>query len=73
MTEYRAEFDAQVTLLNGGGLQAQGFRLDIPGPGVSEPEPAATGRRGRMVELSHVVTAGMVTYPGLPGPEITGT
>ena len=24
-----------------------------------------------MVELSHVVTAGMVTYPGLPGPEIT--
>jgi kynurenine formamidase len=26
---------------------------------------------GRLVELSHVVRAGMVTYPGLPGPEIT--
>jgi kynurenine formamidase len=23
------------------------------------------------VELSHVITAGMVTYPGLPGPQIT--
>jgi kynurenine formamidase len=25
----------------------------------------------RWVELSHVISAGMVTYPGLPGPEIT--
>jgi arylformamidase len=25
----------------------------------------------RLVELSHPITAGMVTYPGLPGPEIT--
>ncbi|MCI0685864.1 MAG: cyclase family protein [Sporichthyaceae bacterium] len=24
-----------------------------------------------LVELSHPITAGMVTYPGLPGPEIT--
>jgi arylformamidase len=27
--------------------------------------------RGRLVELSHVIRAGMITYPGLPGPEIT--
>jgi hypothetical protein len=26
---------------------------------------------GRLVELSHVIRAGMVTYPGLPGPDIT--
>ncbi|GAA5069948.1 kynurenine formamidase [Thermocatellispora tengchongensis] len=26
---------------------------------------------GRLVELSHVIRAGMVTYPGLPGPVIT--
>jgi hypothetical protein len=26
---------------------------------------------GRLIELSHVIRAGMVTYPGLPGPEIT--
>ena len=25
----------------------------------------------RLVELSHVIEAGMITYPGLPGPEIT--
>ena len=27
--------------------------------------------RGRLVDLSHVVEDGMVTYPGLPGPQIT--
>jgi arylformamidase len=26
---------------------------------------------GRLVELSHVIRAGMITCPGLPGPEIT--
>jgi kynurenine formamidase len=26
---------------------------------------------GPLVELSHVIRAGMVTYPGLPGPQIT--
>lgn len=25
----------------------------------------------RLVELNHVITAGMTTYPGLPGPDIT--
>jgi arylformamidase len=32
-----------------------------------EGQPAA----GRLVELNHVIRAGMVTYPGLPGPQIT--
>jgi arylformamidase len=41
MTHYRAEFDAEVTFLNGGGLQAQGLHLDVPGPDVSERELAA--------------------------------
>ena len=27
--------------------------------------------RTRYVELSHVISAGMITYPGLPAPEIT--
>jgi arylformamidase len=111
MTEYRASFDADVTFLNGGGLQAQGFRLDVPGVDVREDELAALfvrhlgllmvdqvrlrevrvaaephkgsrggpadaaattsgGRRG-LVDLSHEIVAGMSTYPGLPGPEIT--
>ena len=106
MTEYRAAFDADVTFLNGGGLQVQGFRLDVPGADVAEEALAdlfvrelgllmvdqvrlrgvrvfaeahkglrtaavATRPAGRLVELNHVITAGMTTYPGLPGPEIT--
>ena len=106
MTEYRAEFDADVTFLNGGGLQTQGFRIDVPGPDVGEEEiaalfvralallmtervtlrgvrvvaephrgtrggPASAPAAGALVELSHPIIAGMVTYPGLPGPEIT--
>ena len=63
MTEYRAELDAQVTFSNGGKLTAEGFRVDVPGPDVTSA--------WHLVELSHVIEAGMTTYPGLPGPEIT--
>lgn len=36
------------------------------------PADVSTGRAGRrrLVELSHAITAGMTTYPGLPGPTI---
>lgn len=126
MPDYRAVFDASITFRNGGGLQAQGFRLDIPHRDttpaqigellvrhlgllmvdrvdlsglriVEEPhkgsrgvETAHKGSRGvetthkgsrgvetarpgnhRLIELNHVITAGMMTFPGLPGPEIT--
>jgi arylformamidase len=113
MTEYRAQFDASVTFSNGGGLRAEGFRVDVPGPDVDADEVGALfvaslallmvdrveltglrlfaephkGTRGgpsdvaagvadqrgptRWVELSHEVTAGMITYPGLPGPRVT--
>jgi kynurenine formamidase len=109
--DHRAELDAEVTFSNGGRLVAEGFRVDVPGPGVTEDEAAALlvaslgllmtervtvsrmrvfpeqhkGTRGgpgaapadgapvpaRLVELSHVIEAGMVTYPGLPAPEVT--
>ena len=36
MTDYRAELDASVTFLNGGGLTAQGFRVDVPSADTSE-------------------------------------
>ncbi|ROO63175.1 kynurenine formamidase [Micromonospora sp. Llam0] len=108
MTEYRAVFDAEVTFLNGGGLQTQGFRLDLPAADIAEnelanllighlgllmvdqvrisrlrvvrepdkgsrdvPTTATPASPGRLVELNHVIEAGMTTYPGLPGPEIT--
>ncbi|HST47511.1 cyclase family protein [Jatrophihabitans sp.] len=108
--QYRAEFDATVTFSNGGGLRAERFRVDVPGPDTSErqvtelfvaslnllmverveltalrlfaephkgtrggpsdlPAAPATGG-GTLVELSHPIEAGMVTYPGLPAPEI---
>jgi kynurenine formamidase len=101
--QYRAEFDATVMFSAGGGLHAQGFRLDLPHHEPGEAEIAAlfvaacrlTGvervevnnlrifaephvgtpdvpaERRRWVELSHVISAGLVTIPGLPAPEIT--
>jgi len=105
--QYRAHFDARVVFANGGGLTAEGFRLDLPTPGVDEAEVARLfvhhlglalvasvelenltivaephrGSRGieagiaerasRVVDLSHVIREGLVTYPGLPAPTIT--
>ncbi|SCG50910.1 cyclase family protein [Micromonospora humi] len=40
MVEYRAVFDAEVVFANGGGLRTDGFRLDVPGPGVTDDELA---------------------------------
>jgi arylformamidase len=39
--------------------------------GPSDHGGGWTAARGRLVELSHVIRAGMITYPGVPGPEIT--
>lgn len=39
--------------------------------GPSDATRAVAAAGGRLVELSHVIRAGMVTYPGLPGPQIT--
>ncbi len=112
MTDHRAIVDAAISFSNGGGIQVQGFRLDVPGTDVAHQEiesllvaalgliaatdvrldsvvmveEAHKGTRGgprqpqamaagdsatQLVDLSHVITAGMVTLPGLPGPEIT--
>lgn len=117
MTEYRAAFDADIDFVNGGGLRAQGFRLDLPSADLTEAQigellvrhlglamvgrvelsnleiveeahkgsrgvaetpadaaasaarPGAT--RGELVDLSHPIRAGLVTYPGIPAPTIT--
>lgn len=106
MTEYRAHFDASVVFVNGGGLTAEAFRLDLPDGDVDEAtvgrlfvqhlglalvgsvtitgltiveeqhrgsrgiEKAPSPRSGaaRLVDLSHVIREGLVTYPGLPAP-----
>ncbi|MFI2709536.1 cyclase family protein [Micromonospora sp. NPDC018662] len=41
MGEYRAVFDAEVDFVNGGGLRTDGFRLDVPGPEITDDELAA--------------------------------
>ncbi|MFF1571846.1 cyclase family protein [Leifsonia sp. NPDC058292] len=120
MPDYRATFDAEIEFANGGGLQAQGFRLDLPSPDIDEnelarlfvqhlglalvgevrlsnvevveeqhrgsrgvpssaqqPTPASAGAgaegriEGRIVDLSHRIRAGLITYPGLPAPTVT--
>jgi len=106
--EYRVQFDVDVAFANGGGLQAQRFRLDIPGEDITDDELSTLvvrhlgllmvdgvqisgksvvrephkGSRGasvalggggvaNLVELSHPIHHGMITFPGLPGPEIS--
>lgn len=105
MTDKRACFDFEVDFSNGGGLQGQGFRLDINGDDISDDElaayiirdlrllmvgevrilnkqiieeqhkrssaPGATSSDGAvMVDLSHTIEHGMITYKGLPAPLI---
>jgi arylformamidase len=107
VTEYRAHFGADVEFVNGGRLTAEGFRLDLPGPKLSdeeigqlfiqhlglalvrsvelqklqivaEPHKGSRGATsspttelsGRLVDLSHTISAGLVTYPGIPVPTV---
>ena len=38
MTDYRVVFDAELTFVNGGGLRADDFRLDVSSPEVTEAD-----------------------------------
>ncbi len=119
MNEYRAHFDAEIEFVNGGGLRAEGFRLDLPSADLDEPAigeilvrhlglalvgqvalsnlaiveephrgsrgmteagaagvaasaaPGTVAARGELVDLSHAIRAGLVTYPGIPAPTVT--
>lgn len=108
MTERRVCFDFEVAFSNGGGIQGQGFRLDIDGEDIADDalaayiikdlrllmvgevrilnkqiieEPhkrntsptdqAAYALEGdNLIDLSHSITDGMITYKGLPAPLI---
>lgn len=39
--------------------------------GPAEHNDGRSAQRGQLVELSHVIRPGMITYPGLPAPKIT--
>jgi kynurenine formamidase len=100
------QFDFEVEFLNGGGLQGQGFRLDIEGEDIDDSvlaryvvrdlrllmvgrvairnktiiveahkrSQAATAGEGEteatLIDLSHTIEDGMITYKGLPAPLI---
>jgi len=40
MTDRRVQFDFEITFSNGGGLQGQGFRLDLHQEAISDAELA---------------------------------
>lgn len=103
-SDHRAQFDFEIDFSNGGGIQGQGFRLDIDGDDIADDalaayivrdlrllmvgavrilnktilrerhKRAASGaaatheEAGRIVDLSHVIEHGMITYRGLPAP-----
>lgn len=101
----RVQFDFDAEFLNGGGIQGQGFRLDIEGDDIDDAalaqyiiqdlrllmvgrvailnksiivEPhkrsrvAATAaeQAATLIDLSHTIEDGMITYKGLPAPLI---
>jgi kynurenine formamidase len=99
----RVQFDFAIEFTNGGGIQGQGFRLDIAGETISDQELAEylvrdlrllmVGRvqilnkqiieeahkrppeekevaASRLIDLSHTIEHGLVTYKGLPAPLI---
>lgn len=102
----RVQFDFEVDLSNGGGLQGQRFRLDIDGNDIDDEAladyivrdlrllmvgairilnktiimeqhkrntmPAMERERNSrtLIDLSHAVENGMITYKGLPAPII---
>ena len=101
--EQRVKFDFEIDFTNGGCLQGQGFRLDIPGEEISDTDLAdyliedlrllmvdtvrifnkeiITEKHNRqpiptrsdkhsLIDLSHTIEDGLVTYKGLPAPII---
>jgi arylformamidase len=107
MAEKRVSFDFSVEFSNGGGVQGQGFRLDIEGDSISDEALAAyiikdlrllmvgsveilnktiieerhkrsyraeaatlAAEGGNLIDLSHTIENGMITYKGLPAPII---
>lgn len=98
----RVVFDFDIRFTNGGGIQGQEFRLDIPGDTIADKDladyivwdmrllmvgqvkilnkryinephkrtPVALHPGDKLVDLSHSVFDGLVTYKGLPAPVV---
>ncbi|MET0535451.1 MAG: cyclase family protein [Steroidobacter sp.] len=103
----RVQFDFDIEFLNGGGIQGQGFRLDIAGEDIADDALAqyivkdlrllmvgrvrilnktiiaeahkrsavasvteSSDEDTTLIDLSHTIEDGMITYKGLPAPLI---
>src|SRR5688572_13353452 len=54
-----------------GGLGAAGCAPSrVANVRVHNPETASPMPKPHFIEISHVIEPGMVTYPGLPAPEV---
>ena len=65
-TQKRVVFDFEIDFSNGGGLQGQGFRLDIEGEDISEAELAdyIVTNNGSLEELDRQLSK---LWPALSG------
>lgn len=52
-------------------LEGSALADSLAEQGAADAESAGSARAGRLVDLSHSIRAGLVTYPGLPAPVIT--
>ncbi|GHO46537.1 cyclase family protein [Ktedonospora formicarum] len=99
----RVQFDFEIEFTNSGGIQGQGFRLDITGNDITDQELAdyiiedmrllmvgkvsilnkliieekhkripidARQETQKLIDLSHIIENGLITYKGLPAPII---
>ncbi len=63
-TQHRACFDAEVTFLNGGGLQARDFRIDVPDKEITEPDLAQLFvRHLGLLMVDQVTLSGVRVFP----------
>ncbi len=70
----RVVFDFEIEFSNGGGLQGQGFRLDIPGEQIGDGELAAylvRDLRLLMVETVRILRKRIVAEPHKRAPELS--
>lgn len=94
----RVQFDFAIEFTNGGGIQGQGFRLDIANEAITDQELAdylvkdmrllmvgkvqifnkqflqeahkRPSEQPTLIDLSHTIEHGLITYKGLPAPII---
>ncbi|SCL54795.1 Kynurenine formamidase [Micromonospora citrea] len=74
--QWRAQFDAEVSFANGGGLRTEEFRLDIPGREIGDDELAALFVRHLgllMVAEVRITNRTVLAEPHKGGRGVTGT